>query len=518
MTAFARRVLRRDFLDAGMGISGVNFGVAETGAICTVTNEGNGRLTTSAPPVHVALMGIERVVPTTDDLVVMLRLLARSCTGQKLSVYSNVVAGPGGPSEPDGPQAFHVVLVDNGRSALLDSELAEVLYCIRCGACLNTCPVYHQVGGHVYGGVYSGPIGAVLTPGLGGLKQAGDLPHASTLCGACKDVCPVRIDLPRLLLRLRVQGVRAGLGPWWIKAFVAAHAWTASRPAVYRFAQRWAARTAAWLSADGWITAPAGPVVRVDRHARLPRPGSPVVHRGVAGEAGPAMSHPVLTGLRARVRQAVARATLPDHAPAHPGRFAWESHDDATADERVARFTRELEPLGGTVQRVPSADAACDAVLSLVARHGQDGVLAWDESGDRGAGAPGAPAGRRRQVGRAGRERGARSRAARPGTRRVRRRHHRRGVRPRRHRVARGGVRPRARTPGVPAAARSRGRAAGLAAGVDAGRCVGHAAHARDHAAATSWSSPGPSRTADIEMTLTRGVHGPRDVHVVLVG
>jgi L-lactate dehydrogenase complex protein LldF len=260
MTAFARRVLRREFLGAGMGISGVNFGVAETGAICTVTNEGNGRLTTSAPPVHVALMGIERVVPTTDDLVLMLRLLARSCTGQKLSVYSNVVAGPRRSDEPDGPEAFHVVLVDNGRSALLDGELAEVLYCIRCGACLNTCPVYHQVGGHVYGGVYSGPIGAVLTPGLGGLTQAGDLPHASTLCGACKDVCPVRIDLPKLLLRLRVQGAQAGLGPWWIKAFVAAHAWTASRPAVYRFAQRWAARTAAWLSADGWISRLPGPL------------------------------------------------------------------------------------------------------------------------------------------------------------------------------------------------------------------------------------------------------------------
>jgi L-lactate dehydrogenase complex protein LldF len=253
MTAFARRVLRREFLSAGMGISGVNFGVAETGAICTVTNEGNGRLTTSAPPVHVALMGIERLVPTTDDLVVMLRLLARSCTGQKLSVYSNVVTGPRRPGEPDGPHAFHLVLVDNGRAALLDGELAEILFCIRCGACLNVCPVYHQVGGHVYGGVYSGPMGAVLTPGLGGLPAGGDLPHASTLCGACRDVCPVRIDLPRLLLRLRMQGERAGQGPWWIRAFVAVHTLVASRPGVYRFAQRWAARSAAWLADDGWI-------------------------------------------------------------------------------------------------------------------------------------------------------------------------------------------------------------------------------------------------------------------------
>jgi L-lactate dehydrogenase complex protein LldF len=272
MTAFARRVLRREFLDAAMGISGVNFGVAETGAICTVTNEGNGRLTTSVPPVHVALMGIERVVPRTEDLVVMLRLLARSCTGQKLSVYSNVVTGPRRRGEPDGPGAFHVVLVDNGRSALLEGELAEVLYCIRCGACLNTCPVYHQVGGHVYGGVYSGPIGAVLTPGLAGLDQGGDLPHASTLCGACRDVCPVRIDLPRLLLQLRVQGVRAGQAPWWVKTFVATHAWVAGRPVVYRFARRWAARSAAVLARNGWISSLPGPLGGWTASRDLPAP------------------------------------------------------------------------------------------------------------------------------------------------------------------------------------------------------------------------------------------------------
>ena len=260
MTAFARRMLRREFLGAGMGISGVNFGVAETGAICTVTNEGNGRLTTSVPPVHVAVMGIERVVPTTDDLAVMLRLLARSCTGQKLSVYSNVVTGPRRPGEPDGPNAFHVVLVDNGRSALLEGELAEVLYCIRCGACLNTCPVYHRVGGHVYGGVYSGPIGAVLTPGLDGLANAHDLPHASTLCGACRDVCPVRIDLPRLLVRLRIQGVRAGHGPAWVRLSMAGHAWVASRPRLYRFAQKLAAHSAALIARDGWISRLPGPL------------------------------------------------------------------------------------------------------------------------------------------------------------------------------------------------------------------------------------------------------------------
>ncbi|HSH79461.1 MAG TPA: LUD domain-containing protein, partial [Herpetosiphonaceae bacterium] len=185
-------------------ITGVNFGVAETGTIVLVTNEGNGRLSSGLPRIHVALMGIERVVATTDNLLVLLQVLARSATGQKLSVYTTLITGPARPDDPDGPEEFHLVLLDNGRSKLLGSEYAESLFCIRCGACLNVCPVYQEIGGHAYGSTYSGPIGAVLTPALERLDHDNKwLPQASSLCGACQEVCPVRIAIPDMLLKLR---------------------------------------------------------------------------------------------------------------------------------------------------------------------------------------------------------------------------------------------------------------------------------------------------------------------------
>lgn len=213
LTAEARRLLRQRFLAAGMGISGANMGVAETGSVVLVTNEGNGRLITSAPPVHVAVMGIEKVVPTWDEAAVWLALLARSATGQPLSIYTSIITGPArrglnGSSDPDGPQEVHIVLLDNARSRLLGTKYEEVLQCIRCGACLNACPVYREAGGHAYGSPYSGPIGAVITPLLFGLEQYEALPHASSLCGACLEVCPVRIDLPRMLLALRHDEVQ----------------------------------------------------------------------------------------------------------------------------------------------------------------------------------------------------------------------------------------------------------------------------------------------------------------------
>jgi L-lactate dehydrogenase complex protein LldF len=257
MTQLARRVLREEFVNADMGISGVNFAVAETGSITTCTNEGNGRLSTTMPRIHVAMMGIERIVPTVGDLAVMLQVLARSATGQNLTVYTNVVTGPrptsGDRAEGDGPDEFHVVMVDNGRSRVLGSELAEILYCIRCGACLNTCPVFHQIGGHAYGGVYSGPIGAVLTPALDGLDRYHELPQASSLCGACKDVCPVRIDIPRLLLTLRASSVAAGTSPWWIGLGMRALGFVGVRPRLYRSAGRLAARATGVLASEGWI-------------------------------------------------------------------------------------------------------------------------------------------------------------------------------------------------------------------------------------------------------------------------
>ena len=204
LNSIARETLRERFASADMGIIGANFLVAETGTAVLVTNEGNGRMTSTLPKVLVIVAGIEKVVPAIEDVALFLKMLARSATGQTLSTYTTFVSGPRALGQEDGPEELHLVLVDNGRTRLLeDPELREVLHCIRCGACSNVCPVYRQVGGHAYGWVYSGPVGAVLTPAMNGLKHAKSLPFASTLCGACRDVCPVKIDLPRLLLSLR---------------------------------------------------------------------------------------------------------------------------------------------------------------------------------------------------------------------------------------------------------------------------------------------------------------------------
>jgi L-lactate dehydrogenase complex protein LldF len=224
--AYAQARLRDAFLAAGVGISGVNFAVADTGSICLVENEGNGRMCTSVPPVHIAIMGMERIVRDWAELDVMLGLLARSGTGQAYSVYTNIITGPKRAADVDGPEALHVVVLDNGRSSILGTEFEDALHCIRCGACLNVCPVYRQVGGHAYGAVYAGPIGAVLTPLLHpDDPSARELSEASSLCGACWEACPVRIPLHDLLLQLRRRDGpahagwvrRAGFGGWsWL--------------------------------------------------------------------------------------------------------------------------------------------------------------------------------------------------------------------------------------------------------------------------------------------------------------
>ncbi len=214
LNAFARDALRREFLRADVGITGVNFGVAESGSLVLVTNEGNGRMVSALPRVHVAVMGMERLVETWDQLDLMLALLTRSATGQRLTSYTSITTGPRRPDEADGPDELHVVILDNGRSELLGTEYHEMLACIRCGACLNVCPVYRQTGGHAYGWVYSGPMGAVLTPLLAaGHPEAAELAGASTLCGACMDACPVQIPLQDLLLSLRRRSAAdAGAG------------------------------------------------------------------------------------------------------------------------------------------------------------------------------------------------------------------------------------------------------------------------------------------------------------------
>ncbi len=214
--SYAQARLRASFLAAGVGLSGVNFAVAETGSICLVENEGNGRMCTSVPDVHIAIMGMERIVRDWSELDLMLGLLARSATGQALSVYTNIITGPRREGDVDGPREVHVVVLDNGRSRVLGTKFQEALHCIRCGACLNVCPVYRQVGGHAYGSVYAGPIGAVLTPLLRpDDHSARELAEASTLCGACWEACPVRIPLHDLLLDLRQRD--AALDAGWVR-------------------------------------------------------------------------------------------------------------------------------------------------------------------------------------------------------------------------------------------------------------------------------------------------------------
>ncbi|MGH6961384.1 MAG: LutB/LldF family L-lactate oxidation iron-sulfur protein, partial [Dongiaceae bacterium] len=213
LLAEARALLRDRFLAADVGITGANFLIAETGSTVIVTTEGNGDLTQTLPKIHIVLATLEKVVPTLEDASTILRVLARSATGQEMSVYTTFSTGPRRPGDLDGPEQFHVVLLDNGRSAMLGNEFREVLRCIRCGACLNHCPIYQAVGGHAYGWVYAGPIGAVLNPGLIGIEEAGPLPNASTFCGRCESVCPMRIPLPKLMRHWREREFERHLQP-----------------------------------------------------------------------------------------------------------------------------------------------------------------------------------------------------------------------------------------------------------------------------------------------------------------
>jgi len=238
ITRLARGALRDKFLQADMGISGANFAVASTGTVVLVTNEGNGRMVTSLPRVHVALMGVEKVIPSMTDLMVFLQILARSATGQKLSAYTTLVRGPRQAAELDGPQEFHLVLMDNGRVSQLAGPLREALYCLRCGACLNVCPVYRQIGGHAYGDTYPGPIGILMTAMLRGNGAVKDLAHASSLCGACAEVCPVRIDIPRMLIELREHLDREKIAPWPERVIFKTYARLLGRPTLYRLAGR----------------------------------------------------------------------------------------------------------------------------------------------------------------------------------------------------------------------------------------------------------------------------------------
>ena len=278
LNGIARHHLREIFLSADMGISGCNVAIAESGSLVLVTNEGNGRLTTSAPRIHVAVMGMERIVPTLADASVILEVLARSATGQRLSVYTNVVSGPRRQGDPDGPDELHVIVLDNGRSRVLGGDTAEILACIRCGACLNVCPVYREAGGHAYGNTYSGPIGAVVTPALMGLEKWHDLPYASSLCGACLDACPVRIDLPGLLLKLRRQAVGEGHPPDGLEKALNWYTRLATNPRLWRGATRVGGIGAQLLAKEGWLGSLPGRGAGWTDHRDLPAPAAKPFH------------------------------------------------------------------------------------------------------------------------------------------------------------------------------------------------------------------------------------------------
>ena len=254
MVESARRELRDKFLSADVAISGANFLLADTGATCTVTNEGNAELTTTPPRVHIVTAGIEKLVPSMGHAIAMLRLLVRSATGADVTQYTTFHCGPKQAGDRDGPEEFHIVLVDNGRSRMLREGMKEMLRCIRCGACMNHCVVFRQLGGHAYGGTYPGPMGAVLTPVLDGLEQSRDLAHACTLNGKCQEVCPVKIPLPTLLRGWRDRSWRDGLEPTTTRIGLGLFTFVASRPWLYRLGQGLALRAMRLFGRKGWIS------------------------------------------------------------------------------------------------------------------------------------------------------------------------------------------------------------------------------------------------------------------------
>lgn len=398
MTAAARRVLRETFLEADIGISGVNFGVAQTGTLCLVTNEGNGRMVTTLPRVHVALMGVERLVPGLDDLALMLLLLARSASGQKLTVYTSLIHAPRRPQDPDGPQERHLILVDNGRMALRHTPLEESLYCIRCGACLNICPVFGELGGHAYIGAqgqetpYPGPIGSVLSTGLFGVSDFGNLARASSLCGACKEVCPVDIDLPRMLLRVRAGKLHpAGKIPpaGEIQPAVPLE----SHQAVERHAPlllRWGLRLYSWAAASSGRFAMA---------QHLLSTFAPLFARGSSWLRLPASTgwgysrdfpRPASKSFHARWAEPAKRVTASDVAAASNSAKVAEgstsgfnvetferSNVPTASGDPLARFSQELRNLGGEVTCC-SPDELAGSLLAFLRSHQVGRLLAWD--------------------------------------------------------------------------------------------------------------------------------------------
>lgn len=272
MTLFVREKIRQDFLEADIGISGCNFAVAETGSVCLVTNEGNLRLATTLPKTHIAVMGMERLAPTFQEVDVLITMLARSAVGAKLTGYNTWLTGPRLAGETDGPEEFHLVIVDNGRSKILESEFKEVLRCIRCGACLNTCPAYRQIGGHGYGSIYPGPIGSVISPLLGGYEEFKELPYACSLCTACNSVCPVRIPLAQLILKHRENIAQAGMTPMAERLSIFGFNFANSHPTIWKVGMKVGAKIASKIIKNGKAPIEVGALAEWTKARNLPTP------------------------------------------------------------------------------------------------------------------------------------------------------------------------------------------------------------------------------------------------------
>ncbi|WP_324715396.1 LutB/LldF family L-lactate oxidation iron-sulfur protein [Carboxydochorda subterranea] len=542
LTRVARRVLRERFLEAGMGISGANFVVAETGTLVLVTNEGNGRMVTTVPRVHVALVGVEKLVPRLDDLPVFLHLLARSATGQKLSVYTHLVTGPRRSGETDGPEELHVVFLDGGRRKLRKSRYQEVLHCIRCGACLNHCPVYQQVGGHAYGSVYSGPIGVVLTPQLFGLGDWRALPvEACSLCAACTEVCPVGIPLHELILEERADIVRkgmddSGLGPP-LRAL--ARAW--ERPWAFRASVRSGRMVARQIAArripapgilGNWTAARdlPPPAPRSfhewwEQRRRQDAPGGQAA-RGPTPPVNPVRDRTRVDGLPAGQAMAVqAGATGLGHEQRRPSRAIVHAPEALRA-----RLVRELEKLH---VRVHDGAGELGALVAAIAREHLDAgrhamipargpgdpvVVVWDDPLLREAGIEGylAAQGIPAVVWKGQPDRGG---PGSPGAGGLREAAARAlvGVTTVDWAVAASGTLVLTSGPG-------RGRSVSLLPWVHVAVVPERALVARLEDvplgrldASSVVLVTGPSRSADIENDLSIGVHGPGEVHVVLV-
>jgi L-lactate dehydrogenase complex protein LldF len=520
LTAAARRVLRQAFLDADIGISGVNFGVAETGTLCMVTNEGNGRMVTTLPPVHVALMGVERLVPGLDDLALMLLLLARSSSGQKLTVYTSLIHTPRRPQDPDGSQERHLILVDNGRMALRNTPLEESLYCIRCGACLNICPVFRELGGHAYSGAqgqetpYPGPIGSVLSAGLFGVADFGNLARASSLCGACKEVCPVDIDLPRMLLRVRAGKLNPPAGelkpavplekrqaverhaPLSLRWGLRLYSWAAASPGRFALAQRLLAGVARLVAPrSAWLSLPA--VTGWGYSRDFPRPALKSFHARwaeLAQQAPPSGATVIGTVPLAEASASDSNVPTLERSNVHSG-----------SGDLVERFSQELINLGGEVTCCTLAELA-ESLLAFLETNQAHRLLAWQ--------APYLPLGILETLAHAGihvvHQPDPQAQAGLTGALAG---------------LAETGTLVLPSGPGRPATASLLPeihlailRRQDILPSLET--LLSGEASAKLQALLDASSVAlvsGPSRTADIEMTLTIGVHGPRRVHVFCV-